>query len=130
MTAAPKNNSPTTKFLVGSGSCPLKVSNARPATKPAKIAIMTYGENSSVSTSSFEPRRRRVLLEAIPRFTSLFRFRKSNMTLFARAAGRRRAVLLIGVNDRADKLVPHHIALVEIVHRDSGHRLQRLQGFD
>ena len=58
--------------------------------------------------------------------------RKSNMRYFrADAAGiGRRSVLLVGVDDRANQLVPDDIAVVEINERNPGHILQRLERLD
>src|SRR4051794_16730128 len=114
--AAPRKSKETRKFFVGSGRLPLKMSNATPAAKAPMITAFAPVACSSRCIISFAPRRRRVLPEARPRLISSLRLRKSNILL---PTGRRRAVLLIRGDDRADKLVPHHVTFGEVGHRDA-----------
>src|SRR6202011_405041 len=126
--AVAKNKSAITKLLVGSGCSPLKMRNARPPMKAARIMTFTNRACSRLWSNSLRVRRRRCFLEARPRRRSRLRLRKSSMILLA--CGRRwRAVLLVSGDDRTNKLVAYHVALVEINDRNPGNTFQRLQRF-
>ena len=86
-----------------------------------RSVTLIQGAYSRLRSISFEARRRRVLPEASPRFTSRLRLEEvEHGVICASAAGHgRRAVLLVGVDDGADQLVPNDVAVVEINERDS-----------
>ena len=119
--------------FVGSGCWPLKIRNAIPATKAAKMSHFMEGANSRLWSNSLVERRRRVLREASPRFTSWLRLRKSNMALFAcriSPGDRGGPVQLVSVDDRTNQLVPDDISLVEINKRNARYTFQSLERLD
>ena len=120
-------------FASAPAAAPLKMRSASPATKATKIVTLTQGAYSRLCSISFEARRRRVLPEASPRFTSRVRVQEvEHGAIFAPSppvlAGD--AVLLVGVDDGTDKLVPNDVLVIEINESDSGHILERLERFD
>src|SRR5687767_11323741 len=126
VSAVAKKSSEVTKFLVGSGCWPLKMRKARPATKAAKISHFTGAAYSRLCSSSFLLRRRRSFREARPRLINWLRLRKSNIALFARwtlGRVRRRAMLLVSADYRANQLMPYHVAFRKIDERNAGHDL-------
>src|SRR5207237_6922933 len=107
-----------TKFFVGSGWLPLKMSTARPAIKAAKRAPFMPQEYSSPRNNSLRARRRRNFPEARPRRTSSLRLKKS---IILAPGGR--SMLLIGINNGTDQGVTHDIPIGKITHGDAGHGL-------
>src|SRR5438309_6579165 len=124
--AMARNKSAMTKFFVGSGCCPLKMRNANPAVKAAKINTLMDDAPSRLHSNSLRARRRRIFREARPRLTNRLCRKKSNILLKRRA--QRRSMLLVSIDDGAHQLVANDIALGEIDCRDSGRSEERRVG--
>src|SRR5438034_10691994 len=85
-----------TKFLVGSGCCPLKTREANQPANAAKITSFAYGAYSRFRPNSLRVRRRRVFREAKPRLMSRPRLKESNIPIFI-------SVKQAPLNDAADR---------------------------